>query len=226
MFASNISPLRWVRRIVLVIMAVFGLLFMLQQVVVRIVRRAAPRPMPARLAPVLTMPWRSRLFGSPEQILNRAGVAPGMRVLEIGPGPGVYTVPLARRVASQGTGGNVTCLEIQPEMIAMLQERLEDAGVQNVEVIQGDGRYMPLADGSFDLVFLTGVLGETPDLAALFSECARVLKPGGILAVTEQVSDPDFRLPSTVQTLAVNAGFGEDGRVGLSWWAFTARYRK
>jgi SAM-dependent methyltransferase len=226
MFASNIRPLHWLRRIVLAIMAVFALLFMLQQVVVRIVRRAAPRPMPARLAPVLTAPWRSRLFGTPEQILDRAWVMPGMRVLEIGPGPGVYTVPLARRVAAQGKGGSVTCVEIQVEMIAMLRERLQDVGVQNVEVIQGDGRHMPLPDGSFDLVFLTGVLGETPDLAALFSECARVLKPGGTLAVTEQVSDPDFRLPSTVQTLAANAGFAEAGRVGLSWWTYTARYRK
>jgi hypothetical protein len=99
MFASSIGPLRWLSRIVLVIMAVFVLLFALQQGVVRILCRAVPRPMPSRLAPVLTSPWRSRLFGIPEQTLDRSGVMPGIRVLEIGPGPGVYTVPLARRVA-------------------------------------------------------------------------------------------------------------------------------
>jgi hypothetical protein len=91
MFASSIGPLRWLSRIVLVIVAVFVLLFVLQQGVVRILRRAAPRPMPSRLAPVLTPPWRSRLFGIPEQTLDRSGVMPGMRVLEIGPGPGVST---------------------------------------------------------------------------------------------------------------------------------------
>jgi ubiquinone/menaquinone biosynthesis C-methylase UbiE len=182
--------------------------------------------MPSRLAPVLTSPWRSRLFGTPEQTLDRSGVMPGMRVLEIGPGPGVYTVPLARRVAAQGEQGSITCVEIQPQMIAMLRERLQDAGVQNVEVIQGDGRQIPLPENSFDLVFLAGVLGETPDLAALFEECTRVLKPGGTLAVTEQVNDPDFRLPSTVRKLAANAGLQESGQEGLAWWAYTARYRK
>ena len=213
-------------RIVLVSTAVFVLLLVLQQGVLRILRRAAPRPMPSRLAPVLTTPWRSRLFGTPEQVLDRAGVTPGMRVLEIGPGPGVYTVALARRVGSHDGHGGVTCLEIQPEMIAMLRKRLHDAGVQNVEIIQGDGRQIPSPEGSFDLVFLTGVLGETPDLGALFEECARVLEVGGTLAVTEQVSDPDFRLPSTVRALATEAGLGEVGRVGLFWWTYTARYRK
>lgn len=226
MVTSSIRPFRWLRRIVLGIMAVFVLLFVLQQGVLRILRRATPRPMPSRLAPVLTSPWRSRLFGTPEQTLDRSGVTPGMRVLEIGPGPGVYTVPLARRVAAQGEQGSITCVEIQPEMIAMLRQRLQDTGVQNVEVVQGDGRRIPSSDSSFDLVFLAGVLGETPDLQALFNECARVLEPGGTLAVTEQVSDPDFRLPSTVRTLATNAGLAEVGQAGLSWWTYTARYRK
>jgi hypothetical protein len=47
--------------------------------------------MPSRLAPVLTTPWRSRLFGNPERILDRAEVKSVMHVLEIGPGPGVYS---------------------------------------------------------------------------------------------------------------------------------------
>ena len=222
MFASDTRPLRWLNRIALVFVAVFVLL----QVVVRVLRRAAPGPMPSRLAPVLTTPLRSWLFGTPERVLDRAGVTPGMRVLEVGPGPGVYTVPLARRVASSGEDGGVTCLEIQPEMITMLRERLLEAGVQNVEVIQGDGRHIPSPENSFDLVFLAGVLGETPDLQALFDECTRVLKPGGTLAVTEQVSDPDFRLPSTVGKLAASAGLEEAGREGLAWWVYTASYRK
>ena len=223
MFASSsTSRLRWPSRIVLGGVAVFVLL----QVVVRVLRRAVPGPMPSRLAPVLTMPLRSWLFGTPERVLDRAGVAPGMRVLEVGPGPGVYTVPLARRVASSGEDGGVTCLEIQPEMIAMLRDRLHAAGIQNVEVVQGDGRQMPLPDDGFDLVFLVDVVGEVPDKPAFFRECARVLKPGGTLAVTEQINDPDFRLPSTVGKLATDAGLREEGLEGLPWWTYTARYRK
>jgi len=100
------------------------------------------------------------------------------------------------------------------------------AGVPNVEVVQGDGRQMPLPNDDFDLVFLVDVVGEIPDKPAFFSECARVLKPDGTLAVTEQINDPDFRLPSTVRKLAAEAGLREEGREGLSWWTYTARYRK
>lgn len=222
MFASDTRPLRWLNRIVLVFVAFFVLL----QVVVRVLRRAAPGPMPSRLAPVLTTTLRSWLFGTPERVLDRAGVTPGMRVLEVGPGPGVYTVPLARRVASSGEDGGVTCLEIQPEMITMLRERLQAARIQNAQVVQGDGRQMPLSDDSFDLVFVVDVVGEVPDKPAFFRECARVLKPGGTLAVTEQINDPDFRLPSTARKLATDAGLREEGLDGLPWWTYTARYRK
>ena len=222
MFASDTRPLRWLNRIVLVFVAFFVLL----QVVVRVLRRAAPGPMPSRLAPVLTTTLRSWLFGTPERVLDRAGVTPGMRVLEVGPGPGVYTVPLARRVASSGEDGGVTCLEIQSEMITMLRERLQAARIQNAQVVQGDGRQMPLSDDSFDLVFLVDVVGEVPDKPAFFRECARVLKPGGTLAVTEQINDPDFRLPSTARKLATDAGLREEGLDGLPWWTYTARYRK
>ena len=222
MFASDTRPLRWLNRIVLVFVAFFVLL----QVVVRVLRRAAPGPMPSRLAPVLTTTLRSWLFGTPERVLDRAGVTPGMRVLEVGPGPGVYTVPLARRVASSGENGGVTCLEIQSEMITMLRERLQAARIQNAQVVQGDGRQMPLSDDSFDLVFPVDVVGEVPDKPAFFRECARVLKPGGTLAVTEQINDPDFRLPSTARKLATDAGLREEGLDGLPWWTYTARYRK
>jgi len=166
--------------------------------------------MPSRLAPVLTTTLRSWLFGTPERVLDRAGVTPGMRVLEVGPGPGVYTVPLARRVASSGDDGGVTCLEIQPERITMLRERLRAAGIQNAEVVQGNGRQMPLPDDRFDLVFLVDVVGEVPDKPVFLRECARVLKRGGTLAVTEQINDPDFRLPSTVGKLATDAGLREE----------------
>ena len=106
--SSSASPLRRLSRIILggVVTLVLG------QVLLRVLRRATPGPMPSRLAPVLTTPLRTRLFGTPERVLDRAGVTCGMRVLEVGPGPGVYTVPLARRVASSSENGGVTCLEI------------------------------------------------------------------------------------------------------------------
>ncbi|EFH83501.1 Methyltransferase type 11 [Ktedonobacter racemifer DSM 44963] len=201
-------------------------LFMIGQIILRIRGRLDPKPMPPRFAFYLNSAFRRRLFGSLEQIVERAGVTPGMRVLEIGPGPGHFTTLLARRVAEQGKQGSVTCVELQPEMIARLRQQLHREQVNNVEIVQGDAQQLPLLSASFDMVFLATVIGEVPDMPALFSECARVLKPGGTLAVTEQLCDPDFRLPKTPRKLAINVGLQDMGYRGTSWWSYTASYHK
>ena len=221
----DIFQVRLLRRLGLIVLSLVGL-FVLNQIVLRISRRVHTAPMPPSKARWLDSPMRRRLFGTPEQIMDRAGVTPGMRVLEIGPGAGFFTVPLARCVAAWGMKGSVTCVELQPEMIELLRQRLHAAKVDNVNIIQGDAQHLSLPEKSFDLVFLVTVLGEIVDPSALFSECARVLKPGGVLAVTEQVVDPDFRLPTTALKLATHAGLVESGCVGLPWWSYTARYYK
>jgi ubiquinone/menaquinone biosynthesis C-methylase UbiE len=87
--------------------------------------------------------------------------------------------------------------------------------VSNVEVLQGDGRQLPLPENCFDMVLLVDVVGETPDEPGLFRECARVLKPGGVLAVTEQLMDPDFRLPRTMRKLAIKTNLMDTGFIGV-----------
>jgi SAM-dependent methyltransferase len=89
-----------------------------------------------------------------------------------------------------------------------------------VEVLQGDGRQLPFQEGRFDVV------GETPQELALFRACARVLKPGGVLAVTEQLMDPDFRLPGTMRNLASKVNLLDAGHIGWPWWTYTARFRE
>jgi predicted O-methyltransferase YrrM len=217
----QIRPLHWLGRLVLGIVG----LYLLTQVIGRIMRRVRPGLTPLRAIPSLNTPLRWKFFGTPEQILDRARISPGMQVLEIGPGPGFVTVPLAQRVSTL-EGGSVTCVEIQPEMIALLRERLQTAAVPHVEVLQGDGRQLPLPESRFDAVLLMDVVGETPEEPALFRECARVLKPGGVLAVTEQLMDPDFRLPRTMRTLASKANLLDAGLIGWPWWTYTIRFRK
>ncbi len=188
-------------------------LYLLTQVIGRVLRRIRPGLTPLQAVPQLTMPLRWQFFGPPERILDRAGITPGMQVLEVGPGPGSITVPLAQRVSARA-GGSVTCIEIQPEMIALLSQRLQIAKVLGVEVLQGDGRQLPFPENRFDVVLLVDVVGETPNSLALFRECARVLKPDGVLAVTEQLIDPDFRLPGTLRKLAIKANLLEVGFLG------------
>ena len=207
---------------------VAGLLsfFVIGQTIIRISHRLKPRPMPVRRAGVLRSSARRKLFGTPEQIIERVGVTPGMRVLEIGPGPGNFTGTLARYVASQAKQGSITCVEIQPEMIDMLRQLLVTEQIKNVEIVQGDAQKLSFPPESFDMVFLATVVGEVPDAQALFHECARVLKPGGILAVTEQIGDPDFRLSGSIRKLAITTNLQDSGYVEGPWWNYTARYRK
>jgi protein-L-isoaspartate O-methyltransferase len=214
--------LRWLG---FIITGLLGL-YIISQIILRLRSMLRPRPIPVRLAGVLSSSLRRKCFGAPEEIIKRSGVTPGMRVLEIGPGPGYFTPALARCVASQGEQGSVTCVEIQPAMIEMLRQRLHKEQITNVEIVQGDGQKLPLPAESFDLIFLVTVIGEVPDAQALFHQCAQVLKPGGILAVTEQVFDSDFHQPGFVHNLARIAELEDVSYSGSRWWVYTARYRK
>ena len=78
---------------------------------------------------------------------------------------------------------------------------------------------MPLRDGAFDLAFLVSVLGEIPDRRAAMQEYARILRPGGTLAVTEALPDPDYVRTPVLRRLAADAGLeagSEDpSRIGV-----------
>lgn len=213
------------RRLTAILAGLLGFL-VICQIILRLRSKLYPKPIPFRLAPVLRASSRRWLFGSPEKIVERSGVKPGMRVLEIGPGPGYFTPTLARCVTSEGKHGSLTCVEIQPEMIAKLRQVLHREQITGVEIVQADAQKLSFPEESFDLIFLATVIGEVPEIQAFFHDCARLLKPGGILAVTEQVIDPDFLLPRSIQKFAMKAGLQDPQYVGAPWWIYTARYSK
>lgn len=128
----------------------------------------------------------------------------GHTVLELGPGSGYFSVEVARRL---GPDGRLVCVDIQPEMIGALRRRLRRNGVTNVLSMVGDGLGLPLADSSVDCAFLVTVLGEIPDRPKALAELRRVLKPGGVLSITETLPDPDFQFPDVVRDLCRASGF-------------------
>lgn len=173
-------------------------------------RQARNLPCPSSLSFLLENPYFNRVAG-PELLLDRAGVAPGMRVLDAGCGPGRLTLPAARRV---GLSGAVVALDIQPSMLERVGQKLTAQGVTNVTLLQaglGDGRTEP---ASFDRAFLVTVLGEIPDGEAALREIYAALKPGGMLSITEVLPDPDFQSPGAVRRLAEAAGFGVAAQFG------------
>jgi ubiquinone/menaquinone biosynthesis C-methylase UbiE len=112
--------------------------------------------------------------------LNAAGLEPGQKVLEVGCGPGFFTVPAGRIV---GETGSVYALDISPLAIGKVRRKIEEAGVTNVKTILADAALTGLPDQSFDLVFLFGFAHPVGGLESILTELHRLLKPGGMLSV-------------------------------------------
>ena len=140
------------------------------------------------------------------------GPEPGERILEVGPGVGIYSLPIA---AALGPTGRIDALDVQPEMLSTLARRTRRAGVTNVVPAEGDAQRLPYPDDTFDAALLIGVLGEIPDQLAALREVRRVLRPGGRLVVGEAlIGGPDaIRLP-VLRDAASRAGFVFERRLG------------
>ena len=196
-------------------------IFLTFQVVLRLVRKAHPFPMPFASAAILENPLRLRL-APPAQLVDRLRLAPGMHVLEVGPGSGVFTVEVAHRL---GPTGYLAAVDVQPQMLAKTEDKIRAAGLANVETLLADAAELPFADQSFDLAFFVTVLGEIPDKAAALAEAHRVLRPGGRLSVTELLMDPDYSLRSTVIARCREAGFALSEEYG-NFFAYTVNFQK
>jgi ubiquinone/menaquinone biosynthesis C-methylase UbiE len=166
-----------------------------------------------------------RALQPPGVVVARSGIGEGMQVLEIGCGSGAYTTAVARAV---GPRGHVYALDFQPGMLRQLARKLarpENQDIQNVTLLNKSAYELPFADGTLDLVYTITVLQEIPDPLRTLREAYRALKPGGALAVTEWLPDPDFPLPETTMHLGRAAGFVVEAALG-NLWHYTVRFRK
>ncbi len=109
------------------------------------------------------------------------GVARDQTVVDLGCGPGYFTVPAATLV---GPRGKVYGVDVHPEMLEACRSRVAAAGAR-VELVHSTETHIPLPDGIADLVLVAVVLHETGDPAALLREARRLLKPGGEVALIE-----------------------------------------
>jgi SAM-dependent methyltransferase len=196
---------------------VFFWLFPLKLISRLAARLGHSAPCPSSLAWLVNNPIRRRYM---RPILDRVGIRLGERVLELGPGPGAFTLDAARRV---GPGGRIVAVDIQPEMIAQVERRVRGAGLINVEAHVASAYALPLDDASVDRAFLVTVLPEIPDQARALAELRRVLKPGGVLSITEEFYDPDYPFPFETIRRAGTAGFSLEQRFG-NWWLYTLNF--
>ncbi len=138
---------------------------------------------PAWLGYFLASPIR-RLLQKPEQIL--AGLAtPGMTVLEVGPGMGFFTLPLARMV---GPTGQVIAVDVQEAMLHGLRKRAEAARIgDRITTRVCPSTSLDVADfaGKVDFALVFAVVHELPSRDRFFLEVAEVLKPGAQCLLAE-----------------------------------------
>lgn len=210
------------RAFISILLKILGF-FVLLQIALRIVKRFYAFSPPAFMGPLLDSNFRRKLQ-PPEKLIKRSGIKEGMRILEVGCGSGAFTTFAAR---AGGIKGEVYALDIQPKMLVQLKKKLsrpENRDIKNIKLIEGDVHKLPFDDNSFDVIYTVTVLQELPDRNKALKEMKRVLKPGGILAVTEFLPDPDYPLKSTTIKLGEDAGFMLD-KVEGNLWNYTVRFK-
>jgi ubiquinone/menaquinone biosynthesis C-methylase UbiE len=99
-------------------------------------------------------------------------------ILEIGPGPGVLLEQLALR------GEAAIGLDLSPGMLAQAQARLRAMGMP-ANLLNGDAARIPLADASVDVIVTTFAFSAIPDGVGALAEMARVVRPGGLVALVD-----------------------------------------
>ncbi len=122
--------------------------------------------------------WRSMTDG----LLDRVGVTPGWRCLDVGAGIGMVALPLAERV---GPEGRVTAIEASALYAATMREELARKNIDNVEIWEGDVRKFTAKAGSFDLIFARWVFSFFPDVERVLGRLLPFLKRGGVLAIED-----------------------------------------
>ena len=118
-----------------------------------------------------------------------ADLQEGEVVLDLGSGAGADVLISARRV---GLTGKAIGLDMTDEMLAIARANAAEAGVENVEFVEGYLEQLPLADESVDVVISNCAINLSADKPKVIAEAARVLKAGGRFAVSDVIADPDI----------------------------------
>jgi ubiquinone/menaquinone biosynthesis C-methylase UbiE len=119
-----------------------------------------------------------------EHLAAAAELDASMTVADVGTGTGFIAAGLASRVAQ------VIGIDDSPGMLAEAEKNLNELGVSNVELRRGDVAALPLADDSVDAAVANMVLHHAVDPAAMLREMARIVRPGGTVAICDAAEHP------------------------------------
>ena len=193
-------------------------------IVFRVVNKLWHFPVPTFVGPFLDSDIRRKLQ-PPDKVIERSGIKHSMKLLELGCGSGAFTTFAAKAVGEQG---KLYAVDIQPKMLKQLERKLarpENQDLTNIELIQASAYELPFEEDSLDLAFLVTVFHEIPDRDRALGEIKRVLKPDGILAITEFLLDTDYRPAPAVIKRCQCGGFILNENSG-NLWNYTVRFKK
>lgn len=111
--------------------------------------------------------------------LKRAGLAPGMAVLDVATGTGLLARQALKLIQAEGAQGDLVGLDLSAGMLAEARRHLP------VPLVQGEVERLPFGDGQFDFLSFGYALRHNDHLGKTLGECYRVLRPGGIVLILE-----------------------------------------
>jgi len=130
---------------------------------------------------------------NPYDRLNAAGLKAGEKVLEVGCGPGFFTIPAAKIVGNEGF---VYALDLNSFAVEHVRRKVERSGLRNVEVVYADAVKTGLPESSIDVAFLFSVIHAFPNVGEVMKEMHRVLKTDGLMSI--QTGWPEQKLLDAV----------------------------
>ena len=210
------------RIIFLIFLIILGSFFFIVFVILRIIRRYYKFPIPGFMTRLIDNPIRRKFIQKPETVAERMRLKPGMLIIEIGPGKGSYTKALAKNILPDG---KVYALDIQESIIIRLKKRIEKEGITNIIPKIDDAYNLSFEDESVDRVLMIACLPEIPDPIRVLKELKRVLKPDGLISLSEMLPDPDYPRRKTEKKWAEEAGFDLDEQFG-NWFIYQLNFKK
>ena len=118
----------------------------------------------------------------PERVIAALALTPGQAAADLGAGTGYFTERLARAV---GEDGRVYAIDVDADVLEGLRERVDEAGVTNVETVVAPYDDAGIPDASVDLVLTVNTYHHFQDRTTYFRNLKRVLRPGGRIAIIE-----------------------------------------
>jgi ubiquinone/menaquinone biosynthesis C-methylase UbiE len=140
-----------------------------------------------------------------EKMAEISGVGEASEVADVGTGTGFVAAGIAPRVK------RVVGIDNAPAMLEVARENLRTLGASNVDLSVGEVERLPLEDGSVDAAFANMVLHHARDPVAMLREMARIVRPSGTVAITDEVEHPYAWMREEHADLWLGFGRGQMG---------------